>query len=389
MRSPNALWVALALLSVTLAGCSSGGDESGSHGFKITSTPSDPITEPYVFKATVSGDSFSWDLGDGRTAEGEEVSHVYGISSGTVKPKLTVTTAGERETYPARTIIIGSGANTAPSLEMTISQNWVTVGESMTFSGATSTDPDGDPLLFSWFCVRQSDIGPVGAGHAHGGGGIQYGATGPDPVPARVLNGTEAPAVDQDLGEDVCTAMQSQSAFTEDATVSGSFTQNGIYKITMLGKDPTSPSVPGSILVYVTDADEPRIDAPVVIPFSGSFQNGVPAALDGAMQQLENSDHIQDVPFSIEYPILGFELDFNYDAGVANEVTYHLLKPNGQSKFNGEQDTDLSEGKDFLDKGGHILRVYGRQGADLSFDGSITITYQNDPSLLFESPEGH
>ena len=395
MHLPKPLLMAVVLTAVALAGCSEGGDDGGPHGFTIVSEPSDPVTEPYVFRATVSADTYQWDLGDGTPVqEGREVEYVYGFADGTVKPKLTTIAGGERTTYPPRTLVLGTGQNTVPDLVMAVSWNWVTVGEPITFSGALSEDADGDALLYSWFCVRQSGIGPAGAGHAHAGaGGITYGASGPDPVPVQLLNGTDVPTADTDHGGGICAKMGS-GGFSRDATITGSFDEPGIYKITMLGKDPKTPSIPGSTLVYVTAPDQPRIEGPVTIPFEGSMQFGVPQQLDAAMAQAgQQGEYIHDVPFKVQYPVNGVQLDFDFEAGATglNQVTYLIIKPNGNAKTTGEQTEGVSGDAGYLEESSspHVLRVFGRAGTDLAYSGTITLDYVLDPNLLFEDPAGH
>ena len=158
------LLTAVSLLAVALAGCSSD-DDGGAHGFFVAKTPADPVTEPFLFEATVSGDSYEWDMGDGRAKQsGKSVEYVYGFTDGVVKPKLTVVSGGESTVYAARAITLGTGQNQDPTLQMSVGWDWITAGEQVTLSGAGSTDPDGDPLLFSWFCQRVSDIGVVVAG---------------------------------------------------------------------------------------------------------------------------------------------------------------------------------------------------------------------------------
>lgn len=397
MSLRKALLTVVTLMAVTLSGCTSE-DDGGVHGFVIKSTPTDPVTEPFVFEATVGGDSYEWDLGDGRAKQsGKSLEYVYGFTDGVVKPKLTVTSGGEATTYTARSITLGTGANQDPSLQMSVEWDWITAGEAVTISGAGSTDPDGDPLLFSWFCQRVSGIGIVaaGGGHAHaGGGGSGFGSGGVESVPAILLNGTDVPAADVDITGDFCTELTARSSsFTEEATLRGAFEEPGIYKVTMLAKDPKTPSVPGSRLLYVAPAEYPRLEGPVTYEVAGTFQNGVPASLDPVMAQLEQGAHIADHPFPVTYPLVAFDLDFNFDdGGGTNVVTYQLIKPNGDAKSPEESSDDLSRtDAGYLTHGSadHRLRVYARQGVDLSYDATITLTYETDPSKIFEDPVDH
>lgn len=396
MSLRKALLTVVTLMAVTLSGCTSE-EDGGVHGFVVKSTPADPVTEPFVFEATVSGDSYEWDLGDGRAKQsGKTLEYVYGFTDGVVKPKLTVVSGGEPQVYQARSITLGTGQNQDPNLQMSVEWDWITAGESVTISGAGSTDPDGDPLLFSWFCQRVSGIGIVsaGPGHAHaGGGGAGFGSAGVDSIPAILLNGTEVPTPDAEISGDFCEELTARSSsFTEEATLRGAFAEPGIYKVTMLAKDPKTPSVPGSHTIYVAPAEYPRLEGPVTLEFSGSFQNGVPATLDPVMAQLEQGDHIAEHAFQVTYPLLGFDLDFNFAEGTGNSVTYHIMKPNGEAKSTEESSDDLSRtDAGYLAHGSadHRLRVYARQGVDLTYDATITLTYETDPSKIFEDPVNH
>ena len=337
-------------------------------------------------------------MGDGRAKQsGKSVEYVYGFTDGVVKPKLTVVSGGESTVYAARAITLGTGQNQDPTLQMSVEWDWITAGEQVTLSGAGSTDPDGDPLLFSWFCQRVSDIGVVvaGGGHAHaGGGGAGFGSAGIDSIPAILLNGTDVPAADVDISGDFCSELTSRSnTFTEEATLRGAFAEPGIYKVTMLAKDPKTPSVPGSRTLYVVPEKYARPDGPVSYDFSGTFQNGVPAQLDDLMGQLDQGGHILDHDFPVTFPLLGFDLDFTFDAGSGtNSVTYHILKPNGSPKSTEEGSEGFSrDDAGYLEHSAsdHTLRVYGRQGVNLEYSATVTLTYETDPSKIFEDPVGH
>lgn len=375
--------VALMMVAVALAGCSGAGGDDGSL-FSIKQ-PSDPVTQPFVFTAKVSADEYQWDLGDGRAGKtGKTVEHVYGFSDGQVRVKLTTVRDGETVQHPAQTLVVGTGENSKPSFQMDVSYNWVQVGEPFTVSGASSTDPDGDPLLFSYFCKRESDIGPVGPSHAHGPGGVAYGGSGTDPIPVNLVNGTDLPAADREVQGDLCAGMTG-GAFTENATVTGAFGQAGIYKVTMLAKDPTTSSLPGSVVVYVTDA--PRQDPVEVVPLSGSLGTGKPADLDALAcdANVDQCDHRADNTFELRYPILGFEASLES----ASDVTYAVYKGCATDKT-GETTEPVSQGADWLEKGTHCIRTFNRDaGSEAQYTVTLTIRYETDPTRLFEDPSGH
>jgi PKD repeat protein len=107
--------------------------------------------QPIAFDGSASFDrdgdplAFAWDFGDGTTGNGPRPSHAYS-TAGTFTVKLVVT----------------DGVGTSPAATTTVTvQNRLPVarpggpyaglkGEAIAFSGADSSDPDGDPLTWSW-----------------------------------------------------------------------------------------------------------------------------------------------------------------------------------------------------------------------------------------------
>ncbi len=381
--SLKAALVALLMASVALAGCSGSADDGAPFTVKQAK---DPITEPFTFTAKVNADEYKWELGDGKAPKfGKTIEYVYGFTDGEVRAKLTTTKDTVVTVHPAKTLVLGSGQNAKPAFQLDVEHNWVQAGEQVTLSGASSTDADNDPLLFNWFCVRQSDIGPAGAGHAHGPGGVAYGSTGPDPIPARVLNGTDVPAADRNVQGDLCANMAGDGFFSTNATLRGAFETAGIYKVTMLAKDPKTSSLPGSILIYVTDA--PRQTEVEVIELTGSLGTGKPAELDGlaCQENINQCDHLADERFQVLYPVLGFKSEVASSSNV------------GQALFSSCSSEKASETTDaitgsvaYLDPGQHCLRVYNRSnGASADYTLTLTFQYVTDPVLLFDDPNGH
>ncbi len=384
----KAALAALLMASVALAGCSGADDGPGGAAFSVTEA-SDPVTEPFVFEAKVAADEYKWEMGDGRAPQfGQMVEYVYGFTDGEVRVKLTTTSGGEVQQHPAVTLSLGTGTNAKPSFLLQASHDWVQVGETFTLSGAGSTDGDGDPLLFTWFCKRDSDIGPVGAGHVHGVGGVAYGASGPDPIPVAVLDGVDVPAADREVSGDFCANLAGDATFTEDATVSGAFETPGIYTVTMLAKDPKSPSLPGSLTIYVTE--EPRVSNPVVLTLDGSLGIGKPKSDDPdvnldsvfCQENVDQCDHTADERFEVLYPLLNFTAEVS-GAGQA------LFKGCSTEKA-GETTDAITGGDAYLDAGTHCIRVYNRDtGSSADYTVTVTIAYETDPSKLFEAPGAH
>lgn len=383
----KALLAAVLMSAVALAGCT--GDGGGGGAVRIVETPADPMSEPYVFEAAVSADEYKWDMGDGRRLAGEQVSHVFGVNDGTFNVKLTTVSGGEEETHAPLTVTVGAGdaANAAPDFRLDFEWTWVQVGEEVSFSAASSSDPDGDTLLFSWFCRRTSDIGFAGAGHAHAPGGVQFGSGSASTIPTRVLNGTGVPSPEATVDGDMCADMGSPNQFTTDATIRGAFTESGIYEVTMLAKDPVHPTEPAVRAFYVTDFA--RQDPVYNETFSGTIQTGVPGEFDPVAEAAGQQDHIQTHSFSIDYPILGAFAGISTDDGdgVPVEIEYEVLK--GTSSKHGPNDDDMQKGAGDLTQGDYTINVYLRQGSNVGYDVDLTVEYETNPDLIFEPPGGH
>jgi PKD repeat protein len=131
---------------------------SGSYG---AGRPSISITGNYLvgeiitFDATESvGEDLvhDWDFGDGTGGHGQVVYKAYS-APGTYRVRLAVTDEWGATGTTSRVVRIVAGAGPrggTPRARVTITPAWATVGEPVTFDGSASTDPDGDPLTFSW-----------------------------------------------------------------------------------------------------------------------------------------------------------------------------------------------------------------------------------------------
>lgn len=93
-----------------------------------------------------------WDFGDGTSATGRRADHKYGFTNGIVTITMTVTDDSGAQGTTTRTVKLGSGVNTPPTLNPGASPSWVTVGQE-TMLNARGSDKDGDPLTYS-FAVR-------------------------------------------------------------------------------------------------------------------------------------------------------------------------------------------------------------------------------------------
>ena len=115
----------------------------------ITADASDIVlgqTVNFVGNATGSNLVYTWDFGNGRSATGRTVAHIY-AAEGAYAVKLTVSnSSGETGTAMVGVVV----RNTAPTADAGIDQNAI-VGAAVTLSAGSSTDADGHlPLSFDW-----------------------------------------------------------------------------------------------------------------------------------------------------------------------------------------------------------------------------------------------
>ncbi len=89
--------------------------------------------------------SYSWEFGDGSTAEGEIVSHTY-AASGTYTVRLTVSDINGQTGEDTATVVI----NQPPSAVISTGDMTLTLGESVTLGSDGTQDPDGTVVSYSW-----------------------------------------------------------------------------------------------------------------------------------------------------------------------------------------------------------------------------------------------
>ena len=275
MRKGVALLATAAVLATVLSGCS-----SGSKGGFSVKAPAAPGGE-YTFTASGKADNYTWDLGDRLTVlYGKSVHHAYDFKNGKLTVKLTEKTGG-KSAESSQELTLGTGQNAPATFFLDGSTNWTIPGEQMTFTAKASTDPDGDPLRYSWSCVRTQDAVRLPT-HTHPGfGGVPFATPPAGTVTARTLVGA-APKADRTVPGDLCDALGSGGRPTKDATITGSFSKTGIYDIYLLASDPVHPSTSGKFHMAVTAPGErpARVQTPT---FSDVFTAGT-VGENGTMQ---------------------------------------------------------------------------------------------------------
>ena len=113
------------------------------------------VGSPVTFDGTGSSDpegaplTYSWDFGDGSApASGATPSHTYG-SAGVYTVTLTVNDGTQDSAAATTTATITATSNLPPSADPGGSYNGM-VGSPIAFDGTGSSDPESDPLTYSW-----------------------------------------------------------------------------------------------------------------------------------------------------------------------------------------------------------------------------------------------
>jgi PKD repeat protein len=134
-------------------------------------TPDTPCAEEeLVLDASSSHDpdgtlkSWTWDLGDGTTAEGGVVSHKY-AEPGRYTAILTVGDGSVAKNASVR-LNREIRVNTPPSVLMNIPVTGCP-DTPLKFDASGSRDPDGDPLSFRWIFGNETESGGAEASHAY------------------------------------------------------------------------------------------------------------------------------------------------------------------------------------------------------------------------------
>lgn len=222
--------VAALLLAAGLAGCVGGGEDLDPQALRqegltlqVTPESGDADTE-FTFDAsqTPGADelNITWAFGDGETATGATVTHVFAYTNALYEVEVTAVHGNQTFTDTIE-VPVGSGENTAPTATIDPATDWVGHGEQLNVT-ADATDPDGDPVEIQWLIAKRQGGGGDGHDHDHGGsaGGDQYG-------------------IPEDTGK-----TGSSTTFT--------FEESGTYRLVARALDPKGASHDATVEIKVT-----------------------------------------------------------------------------------------------------------------------------------------
>lgn len=118
----------------------------------FTATPSDgtaPLTVNFDASA-INPPSYAWNFGDGSSATGKMVNHIY-ASAGTYTATLVANYGSGFTNAASRTITVAnSSGNHAPAAMFTASATVGAAPLTVNFDASASSDADGDTLTYTW-----------------------------------------------------------------------------------------------------------------------------------------------------------------------------------------------------------------------------------------------
>ncbi|HLF16219.1 MAG TPA: hypothetical protein VI796_02165 [Candidatus Thermoplasmatota archaeon] len=379
MRNLRAALILAALPATLLAGCSGGGG-----GLGISVGEPDAPGGAYTFTATGSADNYTWDLGDHLTVKyGKSIEHAYDFQNGQVTVKLTAK-VGDVVEQATHALTLGTGKNSPASFLLEAQTDWTVVGESVRFSAKGSSDPDGDPLRFSWNCFRTGDAVRKAIGHTHGPVvGVPYGTTEAGKVAVRKAV-APLPAADRTVAGDLCESLGTAGKSSLDATIAGSFSRTGVYDIILLASDPVTATTSGRFTLYVTDPSE-RPSPFQQETFEGTFTGGAGGNLQGSGGEagllLDQAEH----PFSLPLAGVATFVNLTWDHGALEttpgENVVSIAVQNGPNVLLAPQSEPAI--LETLRAGSYTLIVTLEQGANVHYTVEVTTFLNMDPTQIY------
>ncbi len=136
-------------------GTLSGGSNEPPVASGTISTLNAQVGETITFDASTSSDpdgqivTYNWNFGDGNSSALTVATHSY-ASPGTFDVVLTVTDDDGASSQASGQVSITQADNQPPVASANVSPNPATAGETVTFDGSGSSDPDGQIVTYNW-----------------------------------------------------------------------------------------------------------------------------------------------------------------------------------------------------------------------------------------------
>ena len=380
--------MALAFVSTALAGCGSSGDP-------IEVTAPDAPGGAYTFEANVEADNYTWDLGDHLTVRyGKSVTHAYDFKDGKIVVGLRARGGSGAGDY-STTLTLGSGNNGKPTFILEAGQNWTVPGEAVKFSARLSTDPDNDPLRYSWSCIKVQEAvrQPV---HTHPGqGGVPFGSAPAGSVTSG-LAVDALPAATMEIPGDLCDALGTGTdPSTQAQTIQGAFANTGVYDVYLLASDPVHPTVSGQFRIWVTNPGE-RPDPTFRQHYEGSFQGGT-GSLQPTCDTLNTT--VPEFPagncdlvirtFRLPLAGRGGALNVTFDVGPANNeavdnrIAVELKKGSKLVAGNAGRPGSFALDRNLLSDDVYSVTVKLERGAQLAWAVDLWVPLDNNPGKYY------
>lgn len=362
------------LVVVAFAGCSS----SGGQPIEVT-----PDGTGYKFHSGLSADNYTWDFGDhAAPGYGRDATHTYAFPNGQLTVKLT-TRSGGAATDNYAPLVLGNGQNQAPTFILKGNTNWTVTGETFRLSAAASSDPDHDPLLFAWSCLRERDIQRLPV-HTHppppGGAGVRF-DTPPAGLVTAILTKEPLPAPDHTFSADLCDGLGTAATLGHDQTIEGKFQKSGLYLVTLLATDGKIPTTAGRWEVYVSTPGE-RPNPIVAAHMEGKLLGGSQGQVQDQTTPLPAGQTFDrnSTTFSDTLAANPTYVNFTFDAGPAGVNKAHWVLERGDRIV---QQGDANGVVGRLEPGVYQLAVVLDQGANVAYTVDVQSHLILDPLSIY------
>lgn len=296
------------------------GPYSGAVGSEVVFSASgtqDPEGDPLTF---------AWTFGDGTTATGDSVRHVYRHAGTYTVTLLVVDDKGAASTVTSAAVVTELSTraeNQAPVVSLVVPPRGL-VGSPLTFDASATSDPDGDPLAFVWtFDDGGSAAGPrpehvyrtfgryrvtVLASDPHGAtttrsASVQVGATAGNASPVAVTGGPYYGAVGVPLlfdagasrdpdGDELMFRWDFGDGTTgEGRAATHTYAMEGTFVVTLLVSDDNGGATAADTTAAVSLLSGPANAVPIARaggPYAGTV--GKPVAFDAARSSDADAD---------------------------------------------------------------------------------------------------